>query len=102
MDNDQENSNQDDPEVKKSSDNNTKPLTATSKTGNDEPEVMEIEGQQQKSTTIVPSIQKVKEKPPPPKELDEKQKNALKKAYDFPKEPCILVKKIPLLNSCSN
>ena len=45
---------------------------------------------------------KVKEKPPPPKELDEKQKNALKKAYDFPKEPCILVKKIPLLNSCSN
>ena len=102
MDNDQENSNQDDPEVKKSSDNNTKPQTATSKTGNDEPEVMEIEGQQQKSTTIVPSIQKVKEKPPPPKELDEKQKNALKKAYDFPKEPCILVKKIPLLNSCSN
>ena len=53
MDNDPENSNQDDPEVKKSSDNNTKPQTAaTSKTGNEEPEMMEIEEEDEEEKEV--------------------------------------------------
>merc|ERR1712141_291500 len=40
-----------------------------------------------------------KEKPPPPKELDEKQKQALKNAYRFPNDPCILVHPHPKAKS---
>merc|ERR1719410_1460609 len=61
-----------------------------------EPEVMEIDNKVEAKT---PEKPKKEMKPPVVKELDEKQKNALKKAYDFPKEPCILVHPHPKAKS---
>ena len=59
----------------------------------DEPEVMEIETSENKKPEIKPVVVQ------PVKELDEKQKSALKSAYKFPSEPSILVHPHPKAKS---
>merc|ERR1719410_612123 len=61
-----------------------------------EPEVMEIDNKVEAKT---PEKPKKEMKPPVVKELDEKQKSALKSAYKFPSEPCILVHPHPKAKS---